>query len=701
MANDLLIRSSQIPDPPTEKTAVMGNLSGGLNLWELDYRMDPDQSPDMKNLWWRDGVLGCRDGQMLLSQKTPGTGICCYKELFWGRAVCHIGDGLYAGVPAENMELTKLCDGLGQEGGTFLRYQDALLYKAPGVFKKILWDGSRLTAQDVAPYVPVIQINTAPDGAGDLYQPENRLTGQKTVWYTAARQTRGVSFTATGTAVEFRYETEDGEPVASVEQVYVDTTLQDESQYTLSEDRCTVTFQTAPEAGSVVSVVYTVGVRTYHLPVTEVDGIEEVLVDDTQVTDFAADLQNGTVTFPAAPPCHEPAVGNTVKITYTKENPDAKKSIMDCRYGICYGGSGGAVLILAGSQAQPNGYFWNGSHIAMDPGYFPMSYYNLAGDNLDPVTGFGQQAGYLVVLQEHGVGRCLLGSSTIGERAYLTLDYTPVNQVLGCDLPGSVHLVENNLVWCSTYAGVCRMEDTTEALENQIRCISRNINGGDRSPGLLQAVRESGRVATLEDGSRYWICAGGETYVWDHSLSTAARPSWFRFTDIPAVGFFRGGSVTPELGEHLPFTGPRRIYHLDGQGRISCFVRNFRDYGGAIEKVYQFATQTFGTYERYKNVTKLLLATRSDTDTVIHVSYTTDLQRRQDLTDIVSRSWHLWPRDLGFRYLGVQRFSHVAVRRPKCRHVQHFSLRLENNQAGCDMSIVSAQITARLLKQPR
>ena len=59
-----LITSSQLPAGPEEKTAVLRNLSGGLNLSELDYRMDADQSPDMQNLWWRDGVLGCRDGHL-------------------------------------------------------------------------------------------------------------------------------------------------------------------------------------------------------------------------------------------------------------------------------------------------------------------------------------------------------------------------------------------------------------------------------------------------------------------------------------------------------------------------------------------------------------------------------------------------------------------------------------------------------------
>ena len=68
---------SKNANAPVEKTAVFRNLSGGLNLWELDYRMDADQSPEMKNLWWRDGLLGCRDGQELLSKSAPGPGLCC------------------------------------------------------------------------------------------------------------------------------------------------------------------------------------------------------------------------------------------------------------------------------------------------------------------------------------------------------------------------------------------------------------------------------------------------------------------------------------------------------------------------------------------------------------------------------------------------------------------------------------------------
>ena len=696
-----LITSSQLPAGPEEKTAVLRNLSGGLNLSELDYRMDADQSPDMQNLWWRDGVLGCRDGQEFLSRQELGTGLCAYERLFWGRCVVHIGDGLYEAEPGTGMELRKLCGGLEPVRGTFLRYRGALLYKTKGAFKQITWDGAELQAKDVQAYVPVTLINATADGAGDLYQPENRLSPRKTVWYTAARQTRGVSFTATGTATQFQYATADGEPVASVEQVYVGTTLIDPTQYTLSQDKCTVTFQTAPEKDAAVSVVYTVGVRTYQLPEQNVDAVVSVTVDGEPVTAFTADCEAGTVTFDSAPPVQDPPQNNTVRITYEKADPDAYASIMDCRYGATYGGTGGAVLILAGSEAQPNAYFWNGSHVAMDPGYFPISAYNLAGDNLEPVTGFGQQAGYLVVFKEHSVGRCLLSTTTVGDRAHLSLDYTPVNAVLGCDLPWTIRLAENNLVWCNTYAGACMLADTTAALENQVLCLSRSVNGGDSRPGLLDAVRSAATVCALEDGERYWIAAGGQAFVWDHGLSSPQRPSWFRFTNIPAVDFFRGDSLPRDWEQALPYTGPRRIFHLDEKGRVSCFARTFRDYGGPIEKVYQFATQSFGTYERRKNIKKIVIATRSDTDTVLTVRYDTDQEQRRDLTPITSFSWKLRPRDLSKRYLGLQRFAHVAVRKPGCRHVQHFSLRLENAEAGCDMSVVSARITAAMVDRSR
>lgn len=699
---DFLISSSKFPDQPEGKVAVFKDLAGGLNLWQLDYRMAPDQSPEMKNLWWRDGLLGCRDGQEYTSDTLLGKGLCCFDRLFWGHMIAHIGDGLYAAVPGEKMEPVRLCDGLPEIRGTFLRYHDALLYKTQGAYKKILWKDDTLQVEEIEPYVPVTVINCTTDGAGDLYQPENRLSPKKTVWFNAAVNTCNavIEVTSSGSR-SCSIKAENNEPIASVEHVYINTTLQDESDYTVAENKKTITFTQDLQKDDIVTVVYTVGIREYHLPDTQIDSIEQVLVDEEPVTEYEADPETGVITFTTAPAVQDPPVNNTVKITYSKENPDAYNAIMDCRYACAYGGTGGAVLIMAGSRAQPNAYFWNGSHVAMDMGYFPVSNYNLAGDDLEPVTGFGEQSGSLVIFKQRAVGKGQLTSTTVDDRAYLSVDYTPINNSIGCDLPWTIRLVGNCLVWCNTYTGVCRLEETTAALENYVRCISRNILGCDARPGLLKAVRYADTVCALEDGDRYWVVADGKAYLWDHAISSPGAPSWFYFTNIPAVSFLRADNIPEEEDDGLAYTGAQRIYHLDAYGRISRFVRTFRDYGGAIEKVYTFATQDFGDPERRKHLRKLIVSTRSDTDSVIEMEYSTDHAQRKELTPIRCYSWKLRPRNLAFRFLGVRKFLHTAVRVPGCRYIRCFSLRLHNNQPGSDMAVVSARFYADLVIKER
>ena len=130
-------------------------------------------------------------------------------------------------------------------------------------------------------------------------------------------------------------------------------------------------------------------------------------------------------------------------------------------------------------------------------------------------------------------------------------------------------------------------------------------------------------------------------------------------------------------------------------------MRNFLDYGGAIEKVYQFPPQFFGSYDRLKDVLYCIFTVRSDTDSMIRVQYQSDYEERYDRTDISTLSWRLVPRNLAYRCLGVTKFAHVAKRKPGCARVRHFSMRLSNHIAGQDLAILSAQIYFRYLGRDR
>ena len=227
---------------------------------------------------------------------------------------------------------------------------------------------------------------------------------------------------------------------------------------------------------------------------------------------------------------------------------------------------------------------------------------------------------------------------------------------------------------------------TEAALENNIECLSRNVNGTDQRSGLLADVRAAETVTGFDDGNHYWVVANGHAYLWDYLLSAWKDPSWFYFTNINGAAFFRTVD---------------KSYHMDSAGRVTVFERTFLDYYGPIEKVYQFPPQFFDSYDRLKDILYCIFTVRSDTDSVARIRYDSDYERRYDMTDIRSYSWRLSPRNLAFRCLSVQRFAHVARRSPCCRHVRHFSIRLENNEPAQDLAIISAQIYFRYLGRDR
>ena len=607
---------SQMPAPPKEYTVDYPRLDGGLNTWDLSYRLNANESPDMINLWWKNGALSSRDGQLFVSDEEIGAGRTAYESLFYDHAFFHIGDNLYSAyipdtdavvLQRDGVKLMPLREGVGEGAGTWFRYGDKLYYKNKGGFYRIGVDGESVSCSDVEIYTPTILLDTDPaTGEGQAYQSENRLTGQKNVWY------------------------------------------------------------------STVS-----GVSEYYLPEKNITSVDQVLVDGVVPEEgYSVDPVEGIVTFGAEPMHHVPAVRNTVCITYTKENPEAYKSVMDCCHAAVYGADQDVCIVLAGSKAQPNAYFWCGRHEVMDPGYFPAEQYNLAGDAQDKITGFGKQQNMLVIFKERSVGRSSMGAKEkCNDWEKLSMNYAAINAAIGCDLPESIQLIENNLVFASTKNGVCIVRDSSAAYENNIMPISRKVDNG-----LIELLQKAENVCSYDDGERYWIAADGDVYCWDYTLSKYTDPVWFRFTNIHAKSFLSAGRTT---------------MHLDNRGRVTIMQRYFHDYGKAIEKKYRFAAQYLGSYDRLKDITGVIFAVRGDTSTFLDVAYITDYENRQDPVPVRSSSWRLSPRDLAFRDLSVNPFTTVARRKPGCRHVRHFTMELSNNRFGMDMAVISAQVFYR------
>ena len=742
------------------------------------------------------------------------------------------GDSLRVSYTA--MELTAVCDlaALFPEStaarGVFFRYGEHLYYKARGVFARISYDAEKdaFTGESMTAlaYTPVTVINAdAESGAGDLYQPENRLSARKTIWYNVGTRTAAVAFPAVEggrtlveldvpgavsvglvelegaaltegvdysagvsaeghvsirltqstaaagvvqlkTAARSYYLPVRGSDV-SVERVSVERLVTGTqvlrweyelpaagvswydgggsyyyaSLRALKEDAANqfwlFQFGQSDKSGGKPDNLYVGGGRLVFFPDTQKFYVETaagvvtsgtagttkstsppdiVMTEVVQQSVEEAELTPSTAETPSAEteqwddswdgdylfwpetghvllkehPYHAlPPENNTVRITYSRPNAEALDSILSCSRAVTYGASRDACIVLGGAQAQPNAYFWNGSHTAMDAGYWPMEQYNLAGDASEPITGFGVQYDTLMIFKQGSVGKSALSTTEIDDRLRLTMDYTPVNSMVGCDLPESIRLVENNLVFCNTQQGVCRVASMSPALENNVAFLSWKVNGTPARPGLLDAVREApDTVRSLDDGQRYWLCADGGAYVWDYALSTAERPAWFYLEGLRPEAFVQDGT---------------RLYHLNRAGQVTQLARCFSDYGQAIEKTFVFAVQTMGGYDRLKDVTGAIFVLRSDTPSRVQLTYLTDHEHRRDRTDLTVRPWTLAPRDLTYRSLAVERFAAVQRRRPGCRHVRHFTARLENREVGADLTLVSAQFFWKLAGRDR
>ena len=607
------------PDPPKTKVLDLPRLDGGLNLWELDYRISADQSPRMCNLYWKDGALGARRGQADLYEVSLGTVHASHSREFWGCGIFHAGTSLYK-MDMATGTATAIKEGLTPQGGSFFIYGDYLYYINGAEYIRI---DAEFTVTDVEGYTPVIIMNMSPNGTGgDEYQPENRLSAYKTVW-----------FNADGTT------------------------------------------------------------KKYQLPIKELDADKTVkcVVDGKELatTAYTVDYPAGTVTFTTAPPKQSPMVNNTVRITFAKTDQDTLDSVRKCRYATTFGGENAVAVVLAGSPGQLNAYYWSGANFTVDPAYFPYDQYQLAGNSDEAITGFGKQQRMLVVFKERSIGKASFNIATITDRDFLELPYISINTNIGCNLPKTIKLVVNNLVFANSYGGVYMLLDSTVANENNVERLSLNINGTDQRPGLLADVQRvpANLVSSVDDDQRYWIVANGHAYLWDYVLSpyyrnkSEGKLAWFYFDNIRAVTWIK------TLDD---------IYYGTTDGRWVRFIDRYNDFGEPIHQVYEFAVQNFETFETLKDVLKVIFVVRSDTNTTMEIEYKTDYERRMDLTPIIAYNWSLVPRDLRYRYLGVTKYAKVEVRKPGCRHIRHFSMALTNERVDSGMSLVSAQIIYRM-----
>ena len=337
------------------------------------------------------------------------------------------------------------------------------------------WDGGSETKfTDVSGYVPLIQTATTPGGEGTLVENVNRLTGK-----------RRVEFSPDGTAMVFQ------------------------------------------------------------LPEKDIDEVIGAKENGTAVTGYTVNAENGTVTFETAP-----AAGtNTVEIEYRKGN-GAREDVTLMRFSELFNGATDTRVFLYGDGT--NRAIYSGVPYATGEAsaeYFPDLYEVAVGESNTPITALVRHYSRLMAFKTDSAWAVMHGTIGLEDGSSTTAFYVqPVNRQFGNEAPGQVRLLENNPLTLDA-GSVYQWRSGS----NYASYISNNENNAkrisDRVAATLKGFELSKvRTANIKGDHEYWFQFERRALILNY-----ANDTWYLYEGLPfdrilewngtVLGFANNGKV--------------------------------------------------------------------------------------------------------------------------------------------------------------
>lgn len=220
---------------------------GGLNLKDLEFEQEVNQSPYMLNMMYRNGAFGKRYGQEIYSEHADEI----YAIAYYGQEIfVHSGKKIYK--DSEDGEHVDVSGAITfpEAKGLFIVYAQKLFYLCTGGF----YEYGESAFAELEGYVPNVLINCKPDGThSDPMEETNIFSNKFTIIYN----------TESTTTVYKIYGNEDDIIDFEVEPVieYTDGTL---PTYTIDAEAGTITFASALVDGNMnLNVTFTMKSTVY------------------------------------------------------------------------------------------------------------------------------------------------------------------------------------------------------------------------------------------------------------------------------------------------------------------------------------------------------------------------------------------------------------------------------------------------------
>jgi hypothetical protein len=513
--------------------------TGGLNVSRLPNEIDDGQSTDMLNMWYKNSMLRNRPGLIKQIEQTYGKILdVCPKDGTLLKIPDHIdnptgtqnitvpgSEGIFIvtqkaalffdgtkiiRIPVSwsyvstyytpdytDFSFTKGCLLLSnmQEvetgksnslifiSGSGYYYLGAVAYTPSNfpaaivivlVIKELDYSGSYEPGSNVAyslnSYEPTIYTNMKPSGSGDLLEARNYL----------------------GPVVKNAYQTTATDTVYHFIDKSIDNFLVTAVYNNLSGTTLTFTFAasvtSSVQGGITATLDRTAGTITF----------SSALVDAATAEDKVPNL---TVKY--------------AKTVYPEPNPIAKCSLSAWFGGSHQGATSGDCIFVSGNPDEPNAVYWSA---VGDPTYWPDDNVDYVGAPADPITAFGKAFGALITLKKNST--YMKGFTWDG-----TKQYFPIYEIhigIGCDMPDSVQLIANHLVWANSTGGIYTVVSTSTTSstsnvysEKNVQPLSQNIN----RLLLSESKADLQSAVSVDDGYYYHLFVGMHDYCWDYTTT--------------------------------------------------------------------------------------------------------------------------------------------------------------------------------------
>jgi len=613
------------------RTLRLPQINGGLNTRDPQHKIDDSQSPDMLNMWARNGVLCKRWGQEYVKDRVSVDAkgektffdldfgaIHSISPLYEGFNVIHGNDKLYKVDLATGANTA--IETVANAESTFLLFSGLLYFMDGADIWEISadFDVRKISddAEDEAqrPYKPIVYINCKPD---------------------MSESTASEAFNLIGAGFRVQY----------------------------NGDGTSTTYKLPIKGLDTTAVRATVGGA-----------------DLVENTGFTVNRTNGTVTFAIAPVKGT----NNVIITAYKTQAGFKERIVKCKVAIAFGGEsadiqgGTRVFVMKNPNPEYSRTYWYsdlGAGQSYGMKYFPDTQYEHLLQNNEPIMAAAKQGGELIIFKTRSLFAVTYEFD--GQDVYYPL--REFNSTIGCDMPGSVQLIDNSLVFANTYGGVFTIVTTAGKQEENVKPVSANIN--------MSLLHETNLAAatSVDYDRKYWLCVGSVAYVWDYEIApfygytdyekAQRRLVWFKFANIDAAVW--------HFDKYLYYAARQK----KGVSKLVRFIDAQSDFGSPIEAYWISKAYDFGLPNYLKTVLEVYpsLVAYSNSAATITVSSEQSYSFYTKTVEAESFSW----RQFSWAYFtwAIQRYAKPCKLKPKMKNVVYCQVKLHNNEIYRDMGI--------------